>query len=102
MVAQFLAQKPVNFASLTDSLIWFSKLMFETLILNANTKRLFGAEELSELSRNRPQAWKTLGHPRIAWNIPWWVGSRRNTLNCKHKAKKYKTIKDLKISSMNQ
>ena len=48
MVAQFLAQKPVNFASLTDSLIWFSKLMFETLILNANTKRLSGAEELSE------------------------------------------------------
>ena len=70
MVAQFLAQKPVNFASLTDSLIWFSKLMFETLILNANTKRLFGAEELSELSRNRPQAWNTLRAPENSLEHP--------------------------------
>ena len=70
MVAQFLAQKPVNFASLTDSLIWFSKLMFEALILNANTKRLFGAEELSQLSRNRPQARNTLRAPENSLEHP--------------------------------
>ena len=63
MVAKFLAQKPVKFASLTDSLIWFSKLLFETLVLNANTKRLFGGEELSGLSRNRPQARNTRRAP---------------------------------------
>ena len=63
MVAQFLAQKPVNFASLTDSLIRFSKLMFETLILNANTKRLLGPKSYRNSSRNRPQAWKTLRAP---------------------------------------
>ena len=34
--------------------------MFEALILNANIKRLFRAEELSQLSRNRPQARNTL------------------------------------------
>ena len=70
MVALFLAQKPVNFASLTDSLIWFSKLMFEALILNANTKRLFGAEELSQLSRNRPQARNTLRAPENSLEHP--------------------------------
>ena len=68
MVAQFLAQKPVNFASLTDSLIWFSKLMFETLILNAKTKRLSGAEELSE--QFEKQAWNTLGAPENTLEHP--------------------------------
>ena len=76
--------------------------MFEALILNANTKRLFGAEELSELSRNRPQAWNTLRAPENTLEHPLVGRIRRNTFNCKHKAKKYKTRKDLKISSMNQ
>ena len=38
MVPQFLAYKPVNFASLTyNFIVTFSKSFSETLILNANT-----------------------------------------------------------------
>ena len=44
--------------------------MFEALILNANTKRLFGAEELSQLSRNRPQARNTLRAPENSLEHP--------------------------------
>ena len=54
--------------------------IIETLILNANTtntKQLFGAGELSGLSRNRPQAQNTpetpleLEHPKGRPGIPW-------------------------------
>ena len=44
--------------------------MFTTLTLNANTKRLFRAEQLSELSRNRPQAWNTLKAPENTLEHP--------------------------------
>ena len=44
--------------------------MFETLALNASTKLLFGAEDLSELSRNRPQAWNTLRAPENTLEHP--------------------------------
>ena len=53
ILAQLLPHKPVNFASLTDSFITSFKII-ETLILDANTKQLFGAEKLSGLSRIRP------------------------------------------------
>ena len=45
MVAQFLAYKPVNFASLTDSFIGIIFKITKTFILNANirnTKQLSG------------------------------------------------------------
>ena len=49
--------KPVNFASLTDSLILLLFKIIETLILNvnaANKKQLSGLKKLPALSRNRP------------------------------------------------
>ena len=59
IVAQFLALKPLKFASLTESFnASFSKHVIETVILNANMsniKQLFNPEKLPGLSRNRPQ-----------------------------------------------
>ena len=62
-VWQFIAHKPVSFASLTDSFIMsFSELLEPWSWMQTrqtccpwNTKQLFGAEKLSGLSRNRPQ-----------------------------------------------
>ena len=55
IAAQFLAHKPVNFASFTNSFIVLHILKItETLILNANTKQLSGPEKLRRLSGNRP------------------------------------------------
>ena len=57
IVAQFLAHKPVNFASLTDVFILPIFKITETLILNANTeniKQLFGPEKLSGLRETGP------------------------------------------------
>ena len=54
-VAQFLAHKPVNFASLTDSFFCFIFKIIDTLILNANManiKQFSGPEKLPGLSRN--------------------------------------------------
>ena len=63
-----VVKKPVNFASFTDNFtLLFSKLF--KLILNANTaniEQLFGAEKLSELSRNGPLVVKSL-RPPTAW-----------------------------------
>ena len=59
IVAQFLAHKPVNFASLTDAFILPIFKITETLILNANTeniKQLFGPEKLSGLRETGPTA----------------------------------------------
>ena len=67
IVAQLLAHKLVNFASLTQSfIVSFSKLV-QTLILNANTAniKLFGPEKLSGRSRNRPQ----LCNAYLSWSI---------------------------------
>ena len=57
--AQFLAHKPINFASSTNSCIVLHILKItETSILNANTtktkKNLSGPEKLRRLSGNRP------------------------------------------------
>ena len=58
IAAQFLAHKPVNFASFTNSCIVVHILKItETLIWNANTtntKQLSGPEKLPGLSGNRP------------------------------------------------
>ena len=61
MIAQFLAHKPVNSASLTrDSFIAsFSKLLVKALILDANTgnsKQLSGSEILPELRETGPRS----------------------------------------------
>ena len=54
IVAQFLAHKPVNFASLTDSfIISFSKLL-EPWSWMQTRNSFLGAKKLSRLSRNRP------------------------------------------------
>ena len=58
IAVQFLAHKPVNFASFTNSCIVLHILKItETSILNANTtnaKQLSGPEKLRRLSGNRP------------------------------------------------
>jgi len=61
MVAQFLAHKPVNSASITrDSfIVSFSKLLVKALILDANTgnsKQLSGSEILPELRKTGPRS----------------------------------------------
>ena len=72
IVAQFLAQKMVNFASLTDSfIVSFSKLVKLWSWMQTrptSIKQLFGPEKLSGLSRT----------PRKSRTVPWpQTGDRR-------------------------